>query len=436
MSYFEIVKEDSKTHARAGILKTPHGEVKTPSYVVVGTDAAVRCVPPEELPRTKTQLIIANTYHLWRTLGKKLEAFEGLHKRMRWDGPLMTDSGGFQVFSFGFGREHGMGKMGKAFPGRKLSSGTGRSSSPADEAALRSHPGESDKNRTPSSPGFRELPSDSFLPGSRENLVRVTDDGVYFLTEDGEQYLDAETSIHIQEKLGADIIVAFDEPTSPLHDHAYTEESLARTHRWAIRSLKARTRKDQMMYGVVQGGAFENLRKESAAFIGGQPFEGFAIGGSYGESMGAPREQMISVLRWSTPYLPKEKPRHLLGIGRIEDVFDAVELGMDTFDCVIPTREARHGSLWTARGRFDVRKGAFEESKKPIEEGCGCIACGEKKITRGELRELFKSKNMEAGHLATAHNIYFFNNLLERIRKSILENAFSEFKEKFLLNIA
>ena len=138
--------------------------------------------------------------------------------------------------------------------------------------------------------------------------------------------------------------MAFDEPTSPLHDYKYTKESLERTNAWALRSLKARTRKDQMMYGVVQGGAFEDLRKESAEFIGRQDFEGFAIGGSYGESMGAPRGDMLSVLRWSTPYLPEEKPRHLLGIGKIEDVFDAVELGMDTFDCVIPTREARHGS--------------------------------------------------------------------------------------------
>ncbi len=436
MSYFEVIKSDSRTSARAGVLKTPHGEVKTPSYVVVGTDAAVRCVPPEELSRTKTQLIIANTYHLWRTLEERLETFEGLHERMRWNGPLMTDSGGFQVFSFGFGREHGMGKMGRVFPGRKLSSGTGRSSSPADEAALRSRPDKSDKNRTSSSSGLRELPSDSFLPGSKENLVRVVDDGVYFIIEGGEQYLDAELSIHIQEKLGADIIVAFDEPTSPLHDHAYTKESLARTHAWALRSLAARTRRDQMMYGVVQGGAFEDLRKESADFIGKQAFEGFAIGGSYGESMGAPREQMLSVLKWSVPYLPREKPRHLLGIGRIEDVFDAVELGMDTFDCVIPTREARHGSIWTAHGRFDVRKGAFEGSKESIEEGCECIACGEKKITRGELRELFKLKNLKAGHLATVHNIYFFNNLLEQIRKSIFESTFSEFKKKFILNIS
>ncbi len=395
MDYFKIEKKDKNTYARVGILKTPHGEVRTPSYVVVGTDAAVRCVPSEELPRTKTQLIIANTYHLWRTLGAKLETFEGLHERMKWNGPLMTDSGGFQVFSFGFGREHGMGKM---MP-RSLESG-----------------------------------ARSFKTG--ENLVRVTEDGAFFTDGGEEKYLDAETSIHIQEKLGADIVVAFDEPTSPLHDHTYTKESLVRTHSWALRSLKARTREDQLMYGVVQGGAFEDLRKESAEFIGKQQFEGFAIGGSYGDSMGAPREQMLSVMKWSVPYLPEGKPRHLLGIGRIEDVFDAVELGMDTFDCVIPTREARHGSIWTAKGRFDVRKGVFEKSDAPLEKGCGCVACAEKKITRGALRELFKTKNMEAGHLATLHNIYFFNNLLERIRASILEERFSDFKGKFLSNLS
>ena len=432
MPYFEILKEDANTLARVGVLKTPHGEVRTPSYVIVGTDAAVRCVPPEELSHTKTQLIIANTYHLRKMLGDKLETFEGLHMRMRWNGPLMTDSGGFQVFSFGFGREHGLGKMGKILSVKNPFAGTGCSLSLENETISHSYSNEPDASRA-SGPSFlRELPSDNFLSRSRKNLVRITDEGVYFLTEGGEEYLDAEMSIHIQEKLGADIIVAFDEPTSPLHDYTYTEQSLERTHKWAIRSLKARTRKDQLMYGVVQGGAFEDLRKKSAEFIGRQQFEGFAIGGSYGESMGAPREQMRSVLRWSVSYLPKEKPRHLLGIGKIEDVFDAVELGMDTFDCVIPTREARHGSLWTARGRFDVRKGIFKESRELIEEGCKCSTCGEKGITRGELHMLFKSRSMQAGYLATVHNIYFFNNLLERIRNSILCGTFLEFKKKFL----
>lgn len=431
MLEFEILKKDRRTNARAGVLKTPHGIVETPSYVVVGTHGAVRCLSAEDIPKTKTQLIISNTYHLWRTLGEKFQKFPGLHKFM-WNGPIMTDSGGFQVFSLGFGREHGMGKFG-GIDSRKTSSfETRRSSAPAAEAALRSrrkNPTDTELFR------LRELSQDDISLESEKNLVRVTEDGAHFNDDYGESYLDAGTSIKIQEKLGGDIIVAFDEPTSPLHDYKYTKESLERTNAWALRSLKARTRKDQMMYGVVQGGAFEDLRKESAEFIGRQDFEGFAIGGSYGESMGAPRGDMLSVLRWSTPYLPEEKPRHLLGIGKIEDVFDAVELGMDTFDCVIPTREARHGSLWTKFGRFDIKKGKWAGSFMKIQGDCGCPVCAEMKITRGELHKLFKNKDSTAARLATIHNIFFFNDLLRQIRESIKEGGFLEFKKEFLTNL-
>jgi tRNA-guanine family transglycosylase len=383
MFEFDILKKDRGTNARAGVLKTPHGIVETPSYVMVGTHAKLRCLEPADIPKTKTQMIIANTYHLWRTLGDKLKNFPGLHESMGWNGTIMTDSGGFQVFSLGFGREHGMGKV-----------------------AAHAKTG--------------------------ENLVRITADGAHFNDDYGESYLDAETSVAIQEKLGADIIVAFDEPTSPRHDHAYTKESLERTHKWVLRSLAARTGENQAMYGVVQGGAFRDLREESAEFIGAQAFEGFAIGGSYGESMGAPRKQMLDVLEWSVPYLPEGKPRHLLGIGRIEDVFDAVALGMDTFDCVIPTREARHGSLWTKFGRFDIGKGAWRGSAMRIQGDCKCPVCFELRVTRGELYELFKAKDPNAGRLATMHNVFFFNDLLEKIRHSIKEGGFVEFKRKFL----
>ncbi len=428
MLEFEILKKDRKTNARVGLLKTPHGIVETPSYVVVGTHGAVRCLSIEDIPKTKTQLIISNTYHLWRTLGDKLEKFPGLHEYM-WPGPIMTDSGGFQVFSLGFGREHGMGKV---FSERLLSLRTNRPFAPAASGDLRSHPDGADRNRRPSPSGFRELLRDNNLSENNKNLVKITEDGAYFNDDYGESYLDTETSVKIQEKLGADIIVAFDEPTSPIHDHEYTEKSLKRTHAWALRSLKARTRNDQMMYGVVQGVAFEDLRRESAEFIGRQSFEGFAIGGSYGESMGAPRGDMLSVIRWSMPYLPEEKPRHLLGIGRIEDVFDAVELGMDTFDCVIPTREGRHGSLWTKFGRLDIKKGKWAGSLMRIQGDCTCPVCGEMRTTRGELYELFKAKDSNAARFATIHNIFFFNDLLRQIRESIKEGRFLEFKKHFL----
>ncbi len=432
MFEFKILKKDRRTNARVGLLTTPHGTVETPSYVVVGTHGAVRCLTPEDIPKTKTQLVIANTYHLWRTLGEKLEKFEGLHEFMKWNGPLMTDSGGFQIFSLGFGREHGLGKFWPASPdGIPFRGSSRRRKSSVPEGIFRR------EGRAASAAGAEErpVPRGGIPAGEGKNLVKITNDGAYFNDDYGESYLDAETSVKIQEKLGADIIVAFDEPTSPLHDHEYTKESLRRTHAWALRSLKAKKRDDQAMYGVVQGGAFEDLRRESAEFIGRQPFFGFAIGGSYGESMGAPRGDMLSVIRWSTPHLPEERPRHLLGIGRIEDVFDAVELGMDTFDCVIPTREARHGSLWTKFGRFDIRKEKWRGSYMKIQGDCRCPVCSELGATRGELYELFRSRDPNAARISTIHNVFFFNDLMEQIRYSIKEGRFLEFKKKFLLDL-
>jgi len=387
---FTIIKEDKNSSARTGVIETAHGIVQTPAYVIVGTHATVRCLPPDALLATKTQIVIANTYHLWRTLGeKKLDSFEGLHTRMGWNGAIMTDSGGFQVFSLGFSREHGVGKIASIFP---------------DE--------EKGKDRK-----------------IQENLVRITNDGAYFNEGGVEYFLDAKTSVAIQEKLGADIILAFDECTSPLHDHAYTAEALKRTHRWAKICLDQKTKKNQKLYGIVQGGAFEDLRKESSVFIGALPFHGFAIGGSLGKS----REEMARVLEWTIPYLPKEKPRHLLGIGKIEDIFSGVERGIDTFDCVIPTREARHGAIWTHDGRVDVKKNKNALSA-PLESGCTCSACATS-ITRKELTALFKSKDQKAGELATIHNVFFFNALMQELRDAINEGKFHEFKEKMLEKI-
>ena len=384
MFNFKIIKKDPDSLARVGVLETPHGTVETPAYVMVGTNAAVRTLGPEELPQTKTQIVIANTYHLWRELGDRLKNFEGLHERMGFRGAIMTDSGGFQVFSLGFGREHGVGKIANIFPGNDSPSGRGG-----------------------------------------ENLVRISDDGVFFDDEGRELFLSPEISIDIQEKLGADIILAFDECTSPLNDYEYTKSSMDRTHRWARRSLNAQTRDDQALYGIVQGGEFQDLREESARVIGGIDFPGFGIGGSFG------KEEMLDVLDWTIPLLPEGKPRHLLGIGRIEDIFEGVERGIDTFDCVIPTREARHGSLWTRAGRVDLKKGGFANDASAIEEGCLCPACSSG-TTRGELRALFKSKDFRAGRLATIHNVWFFNDLMKRIREAIKEGKFGKLKEETL----
>ncbi|KKT24340.1 MAG: Queuine tRNA-ribosyltransferase [Candidatus Magasanikbacteria bacterium GW2011_GWA2_43_9] len=353
---FTVIARDKKSRARAGILHTPHGDVETPAYVVVGTHAKVRTLEPADIVASKIQLIIANTYHLWQTLGEDgLAKYEGLHKAMGWNGAIMTDSGGFQVFSMGAAREHGAGKVSSGvLPAR-------------DER------------------------------GS-ENLVRITEDGVMFTTGGKRHWLDAEKSIRIQQQLGADIIFAFDEPSSPHHDHAYTKAAVERTHRWAERSLAART-------------------------------------SAYSNSFGDTREQTISEVSWAVPHLPEDKPRHLLGIGLVDDLFSNVAAGMDTFDCVVPTREARHGSIWTSGGRIDIKKSAYTDDKSVLDEQCVCVVCADMKIEKAVLRALFKSKNPEAGRLATIHNISFFNLLMARIRASILNGRFSEEKRGTSLSL-
>lgn len=391
---FKVLKTDKNTKARLGMLKTKHGVVETPCYVVVGTHAKVRELDSKELIDAKTRIVMVNTYHMWRKLGDEgLENFEGLHKFMNWDYPIMTDSGGFQVFSMGVAREHGTGKV---------------------------------KKEMENSP-----PSASWRSGRRmENNVRVTHDGVYFLDNGAEIYLDAKKSIGIQEQLGADIIFAFDEPTSPHHDYEYTKKALERTHRWAVESLESK-KSDQLLYGIIQGGVFEDLRKQSAGFISSLDFDGIGIGGAFGASFGSLKEDTFKELKWIIPLLPENKPRHLLGIGLVDDIFEGVAAGIDTFDCVAPTREARHGSLWTSNGRIDVKKSAFKNDSNVIDQECGCFTCAEKKISKSDLRALFKEKNPEAGRLATMHNVYFFNDLMEKIRESIKDGKFSDLREKY-----
>jgi queuine tRNA-ribosyltransferase len=389
---FEILQKDEHSRARLGRITTPHGTIDTPSYVIVGTHAEVRCLESEDIPRTKTQVIIANTYHLWREFGYAgLTEFPGVHAELGWKGPVMTDSGGFQVFSHGALRELGAGKVHKP---------------------------------------------DAEPYGSGVPVVRVEESGVYFMEDGEEQYIDAELSMRIQEQLGADIIFAFDEPSSPLHDYDYTKLAMERTHRWAERSLEAKT-SDQILYGIVQGGAFEDLRTASAKFIGNLPFEGFGIGGSFGTSYGADGSTTHKELEWTIPFLPEFKPRHFLGMGKIEDLFAGVEQGIDTFDCVIPTREARHGRLWTSTGPINILRGAFAGADEAVDGSCECPTCDQEEgISRAELHKLFKEKNPEAGRWATIHNVYFFNDLMEQIRNSIRQGRFADFKKDFLGRIA
>lgn len=391
-SNFKIIKKDTKTKARLGILNTPHGKVNTPSYVIVATYGQIRHLKPADIKKTKTQIVICNTYHLWDKAFKieklKFKIRGVLGVKM----PVMTDSGGFQVFSLAFGGKNKVGKI---------------------------------LNLQSSQDRIFGLAMTKY---SRKN-IRITKNGVYFKLNGKKKFLGPELSIKIQEKLGADMIFAFDECASPLDDYDYNVKALKRTNEWALRCLRASKNKNQMLFGIVQGGKYKSLRIKSAKFIGSLPFEGFGIGGSFG------KEEMPQTLKWVIPHLPDEKPRHLLGVGRIEDIFRAIENGVDLFDCVIPTREARHGRLWTRSGKIDIRKGKYLKDGAIIEKGCKCSTCS-KKISKSEIRQLFKSQKetdkTSGQKYALLHNIWFFNDVLEEIRESIKNNKFTEYKTRFL----
>jgi tRNA-guanine transglycosylase len=357
---------------------------------VVGTAGTVKGVTPAELRAMSAQVLLANTYHLFLRPGAEtVSLLGGLHKFMAWDGPIVTDSGGYQVFSLGFGLEHGVGKQIGTFPGEE----TGRQR------------------------------------GQAARLVRVDADGATFTSHiDGSrQRLTPEISMEVQEALGADIVLAFDEPTSPLHDAAYTEQAMQRTHAWARRCLDARTRSDQALFGIVQGGAFGELRSASARFIGGLPFDGVAIGGSLGKS----KNDMHAVLEWSMLELPEAWPRHLLGIGEPEDLFACVERGIDQFDCVAPTRLARHGQLYTAAGRLVIQHPEFRDDPLPIEEGCACYTC-DQGFSRAYLRHLFVAGELLAYTLASLHNLHFVLELMRQVRRAVHDDRLTDLREQFL----
>jgi queuine tRNA-ribosyltransferase len=364
--------------------------VDTPFMCVVGTAGSVKGVTPAELRELGAEILLANTYHLFLRPGPDIiNRLGGLHQFMAWDGPIVTDSGGYQVFSLGFGLEHGVGKQIGMFPGE-------------DAPRIR---------------------------GQAARLVRVDADGATFTSHiDGSrQRLTPELSMAVQEALGADIVLAFDEPTSPLHDATYTAEAMQRTHDWARRCLAARTRSDQALYGIVQGGAFAELRTTSARFIAGLPFDGVAIGGSLGKS----KADMFAVLVWSIAQLPEQWPRHLLGIGEPEDLFASIELGVDQFDCVAPTRLARHGHLYTSAGRIVITRPDFREDAAPIEDGCGCYTCATG-FSRAYVRHLFAAGELLAYTLASLHNLHFTLSLMRQIRAAVRADALSDMRDEFL----
>lgn len=371
MLKFEILKKSGKSHARIGLLKTEHGVVETPCLVPVATQAAVKALTFEEVEKTKTQILISNTFHLHIKPGEEVvRKAGGLHKFSSWKKPFMTDSGGFQVFSLGFGKDLEVGKIART------------------------------------SLNLKNL--------KQPKEVKITNDGCFFNSPAGGEkiFLGPAESIKIQEKLGADIIFAFDECTPPLAKKDYVEKSLEKTHKWAEICLKVK-KSSQTLYGIVQGGRFKDLRIKSARFISSLPFDGFGIGGEFGND----KRKMVKMIEWVNSELPEDKPRHLLGIGYLEDILPVIKSGVDTFDCIVPTRFGRHGIAFVSDGKLDLNKSAFLKENKPLDKKCGCEVC--QKYTRSYICHLMKAKEISALSLITFHNLFFFNSYIEKIRNEI-----------------
>ena len=371
---FKILKQSVKSRARIGVISTPHGDIETPAFVPVATRASVRLLDSATLDTLGSQLLICNTFHLHITPGEQVvKKSGGLHSFMQWRKPLMTDSGGFQVFSMGFGTDHGVGKILKDEPGERL-----------EKSAQPKH-------------------------------IKITEEGVEFRSPlDGAKlFLGPEESIRIQEDLGADIIFAFDECPSPLASAEYMRESIARTHRWATRCIDARTRNDQALYGIVQGGGFNDMRIESARTLGAMDVEGFGIGGEFGYD----KQALCDVVSLTTAELPQEKPRHLLGVGHPEDFNYIAMGGADTFDCIAPTHYASHGTAFTHAGRIDLNKAEYLNAHEPLDAACLCNVCAT--YSRAYLSHLMRAKELTGMMLLTTHNVHYLNTLARNVRDAI-----------------
>jgi queuine tRNA-ribosyltransferase len=407
---FTIEKKLDGTLARAGVISTPNGDIQTPAFVTVGTKATVKALSPEQVRAAGSQVVLGNTYHLYLEPGEEIvRDGGGLSKFMNWNGPTMTDSGGFQVFSLGAAYGKSVSKVAKK-----------------DEEIG----GKKEKRFSKNAQGAWVETGEDFQDERTPSLVKITEDGVRFKSylDGSEHYFTPERSMEIQYNLGADIIFAFDECTEPNAPKEYQKEALDRTHRWAKRSLehheKLDTEKKQALFGIVQGARFEDLRKESAETIGAMEFDGFGIGGSF------EKEDMGAAVRWVNEILPEHKPRHLLGIGEPVDLILGIENGIDTFDCVVPTRLGRNGTIYTATGKINITNSQYRKDFTPIEEGCGCYTC--QNYTRAYLAHLFRAKEMFAGTLASIHNLYFLTKLVADARVAILDGTFSEYKKRVL----
>lgn len=374
MFEFTVIHRSTKSRARVGVLKTPHGEIETPAFVPVATRASLKTLESHEAAEIGSQVLICNTFHLHLVPGENIvKKAGGLHRFMKWDRPLMTDSGGFQVLSFGFGREHSTGMV------------------------------------------KHEIKDQIVKGGDKPAGIKITEDGVEFKSPiNGDTlFIGPKESIAMQEALGADIIFAFDEATSPLSDEAYMRQSLDRTHRWAQRCLDVKTRDDQALFGIVQGSEFPHLREESAKVIGAMPFGGFGIGGEYGVDKAAMSDRIGLV----TDLLPAEKPRHVLGVGHPEDFVPVAQGGGDTFDCIAPTHYARHGTVFTSAGRLTLAKRTLLDDQEPIDPACSCPVC--QTYSRSYVSHLVRAHEITGLKLATIHNVHYFNSLAARVREHI-----------------
>ncbi|MBR3168294.1 MAG: tRNA guanosine(34) transglycosylase Tgt [Erysipelotrichaceae bacterium] len=360
---YKLIKKDIRTNARLGELNVFGRVVKTPMFMPVGTQATVKFVSPEELKEIGAQVILANTYHLWLRPGEDvLEEAGGIHEFMQYDGPILTDSGGFQVFSL------------------------------ADSRSIR-------------------------------------EDGVEFKSHlDGTKlFLSPEKSIEIQEKIGSDIAMSFDECIPYPSSYKYTKASVERTLRWAKRGKDAHTKKDQALFGIVQGSKFAGLRRYCAEELVKMDFDGYSIGGT---SVGEDKETHYRMLDYTLPFLPEDKPRYEMGIGAINDLLEAVERGVDMFDCVLPTRIARHGTLMTSQGRINIKKSIYKHDFTPLDPECDCVCC--RKYTKAYLNHLFRCNEGYGSRLLSIHNLRFLLKFMEDMRQAIAEDRFLEFKQETL----
>ncbi|MDA1061150.1 MAG: tRNA guanosine(34) transglycosylase Tgt [bacterium] len=373
MFEFKVKKEEG--FSRTGILKTPNGLIKTPVFMPVGTKATVKTLSQKDLKTLGAQIILANTYHLFLRPGEKLvKKMGGLHKWINWDGPILTDSGGYQVFSLS--QEKGFTKNTKF-----------------------------------------------------KTKVKIDDKGVMFNSHlDGSKhYFTPKKAIKIQEDLNADIVMAFDECAPADSSKKYFKEAMERTHKWLIDCKKSHKSSKQALFGIVQGGLYKDLREESAKFVNAQGLPGNAIGGlSVGESKG----QMYDMLDVTIPHLDKNKPRYLMGVGTPEDILEAVERGVDMFDCVHPTRMARHGSFWDLTGRYSITNAKFKYDKSPLQKDCKCETC--QNYSKSYLRHLIFEKEILGLRLMSIHNLHFLLELMRNIRENIDKGSFKKFKREFL----